>query len=860
MNPDGSLALLTSDPDCRIYGLAPGSHNLSLIAGTNPLETADPNGGLPTQRCDYNPDPLQPLGYSPLIGDNYERAVPNAFYGALKTAPDGSLLVASYDAIRRYHADGPSAGTNDTVLGRFSTIPAPHDYISHAFSEGALAEGAYDPAQGGSPRQALGVMPDGRVLFSHAHGEPGAVSDQRQLWRVEADGRLQRVAGSSTNQAGNSGDGGPARAALLGRISDIAAAPDGTIYVGDADAHVTRAIAPDGTISTVAEIGGQALAIDNQGRLLIAVGQSGVHAEHTGGSIWRLSNGALSQIAGHPDDAARARAQPAMQASGSKAGCYGVPTDSLAVGPDGSIYAGSFREFQEAGAVYEISPGNYSTDCPKNGNVLQPSDPVGDTQDDPTPDQPTDPSTPGDPSDPTTPGDNETPGNPNGGGTPGNGDPVVPEIGQQMCLRRAVNLTNVSEAGGRVAIEGWANPERFAGKKVSIKFALTGEVVARAKVAKSGAFSTSSELPADRYRTGNAANSARYQARIGKAKSLNLKLDRRSDIRSLTVDAQGTITLRGRIARPGARVVPVVISSRNGCKSWKTVIKTRVRLDSNGRFSVRIKGRSSASVYRFGASVVQGRRQVIFPTYSLPTPVAQSKASEVASKPVKGSASRVVPVVAQNTVKGSERQIGTAQQNNLTPIAEAYTGREVTLKATPYGPATYKVTDPRGKALALRVTPAKFAPNEASFRADVSGVYSVQVTDGAGLISRWSIEIQAQAKPGGDRDTYTAGHKLELMKFGKNSSKLLLGRTAKSDRANFQHLHNAASEIRISSCARKSALDRKRVAAVKRYLSTFGIPFKVSSAPSRCQGRTGDHVQVDFVFGDVLDIAEFERQ
>jgi YD repeat-containing protein len=65
---------------------------------------------------------------------------------------------------------------------------------------------------------------------------------------------IERIAGT-TGVYGYSGDGGDALAARFGVVAGIAVGADGWVYVADSDFHVVRAIAPDGTISTVAGTG-----------------------------------------------------------------------------------------------------------------------------------------------------------------------------------------------------------------------------------------------------------------------------------------------------------------------------------------------------------------------------------------------------------------------------------------------------------------------------------------------------------------------------------------------------------------------------------------------------------------------------
>ncbi|WP_018501578.1 serine/threonine-protein kinase [Parafrankia discariae] len=93
----------------------------------------------------------------------------------------------------------------------------------------------------------LALAPDGSVY----------IGDGPRIRRVTPDGKISTVAGSR-DRSGTSGDGGPARDALLSDTNGLTVAPDGTLYVADFQAHTVRRIAPDGTISHVAGIPGKA--------------------------------------------------------------------------------------------------------------------------------------------------------------------------------------------------------------------------------------------------------------------------------------------------------------------------------------------------------------------------------------------------------------------------------------------------------------------------------------------------------------------------------------------------------------------------------------------------------------------------
>ncbi len=75
-------------------------------------------------------------------------------------------------------------------------------------------------------------------------------SPNTQIWKVDASGRITRVAGSST--AGNTGDGGLAKDATFGAIRDLGFDGAGNLYVMDTTNHRVRKITTDGRIQAFA--------------------------------------------------------------------------------------------------------------------------------------------------------------------------------------------------------------------------------------------------------------------------------------------------------------------------------------------------------------------------------------------------------------------------------------------------------------------------------------------------------------------------------------------------------------------------------------------------------------------------------
>ena len=166
--------------------------------------------------------------------------------------------------------------------------------------------------------------------------------------QAEASG-LDVVAGTGT--AGSTGDGGPASGALLNHPTGVAVAADGTVYISDAGNYRVRAVAPDGTISTVAGTGraGRAGATVPPGargtdvdlllpqNLAVGADRTLYIADPGLSRVFALSpDGRLSVMAGTGIRGPAGDGGPATRAAFGQLG-------GLAVGPDGTVYIGDLQ-------------------------------------------------------------------------------------------------------------------------------------------------------------------------------------------------------------------------------------------------------------------------------------------------------------------------------------------------------------------------------------------------------------------------------------------------------------------------------------------------------------------------------------
>jgi hypothetical protein len=186
-----------------------------------------------------------------------------------------------------------------------------------------------------------------------------------------------------------------------------------------------------------------------------------------------------------------------------------------------------------------------------------------------------------------------------------------------QCTTRRLVLADVIPGRRRVRLLGYAD-RRYVGRQVSIVFTGTGRRVARVRVRRDGSFSATAPMPARAIR---GTNRARYYARIGRERSLRLKLMRRMQV--LGVRTRGRqVTIAGRVVKPlAAPVRAIEVRRRISCSRWRVV--RRIRPDRNGRFRVTLAGppQQLAATYRLTTRVrasARGDSRKTFETFTLP--------------------------------------------------------------------------------------------------------------------------------------------------------------------------------------------------------------------------------------------------
>ena len=129
--------------------------------------------------------------------------------------------------------------------------------------------------------EALDVTADGSVY----------VAEWDRVRRITPDGRVFTVAGGNSYGPGHeSGDGGPARDAVVRHIEDIAVTAAGDVYIAESDNHAIRRVRPDGIIEEVASVG--------RPTSILALADDTLLVGDSGNRVRRIANGVVTTAVG----------------------------------------------------------------------------------------------------------------------------------------------------------------------------------------------------------------------------------------------------------------------------------------------------------------------------------------------------------------------------------------------------------------------------------------------------------------------------------------------------------------------------------------------------------------------------------
>ncbi|MDQ4107682.1 MAG: NHL repeat-containing protein, partial [Actinomycetota bacterium] len=174
------------------------------------------------------------------------RAVGSSLSGARTAVGDanGNVYLGDNNRLRKITASGIITTIAGTGTSGFSGDGGP--------ATSAELDGPHGVA----------LASDGSILFSDTWNG--------RIRRIDTNGVITTVAGSSTN--GSGGDGGPATLAPVNLPRDIGFDAAGNLYIAEGDGDRIRMVNPAGTISTFARTRAQGMAVAGVGRVLVTDG------------------------------------------------------------------------------------------------------------------------------------------------------------------------------------------------------------------------------------------------------------------------------------------------------------------------------------------------------------------------------------------------------------------------------------------------------------------------------------------------------------------------------------------------------------------------------------------------------------
>ena len=214
------------------------------------------------------------------------QALQATLYGpnGLATGADGSLYILSGaegmggGIVRRVDKNGIISSYAGSAVGGYHGDGGPATAAGLDYPTGALAVGPDNSLYIGEPHRIRRVRPDGIIetfagtgvighlgdgglataaqiyyTYSLAAAQDGSVyvGDGSAIRRIGPDGTINLYAGSYTT-TGGTGDGGYANKALFTYPIYLAVGPDGSVYAGELQSCRVRRITPDGIIRTAA--------------------------------------------------------------------------------------------------------------------------------------------------------------------------------------------------------------------------------------------------------------------------------------------------------------------------------------------------------------------------------------------------------------------------------------------------------------------------------------------------------------------------------------------------------------------------------------------------------------------------------
>jgi uncharacterized protein (TIGR03437 family) len=319
--PMGQTQAVTVDSSGNIFVADSGNHMVMRITPSGALTVVAGNGspgfsgdgGPATHASLHLPTGLAVDSAGNLyIADEFNNRI-------RKVGTDGTIGTIAGNGTSTFSGDGGPAvnaglsspyGVAIDKAGSLYIADAQHNRIRKIAADGTISTVVGTGGQGFSGDGGLAINAQlntpSAVIFDAAGNMLITDTNNNRIRRVDPTGVISTVAGNGT--AGYSGDGGLAVNASFNTPHGIATDTAGNIYIADVINDRVRAVAPNGTISTIAGLGiedfsgdgGPAAKAALNYPYYVAVDSGGVIyiADTNNGRIRKIANGIITTVAG----------------------------------------------------------------------------------------------------------------------------------------------------------------------------------------------------------------------------------------------------------------------------------------------------------------------------------------------------------------------------------------------------------------------------------------------------------------------------------------------------------------------------------------------------------------------------------
>jgi sugar lactone lactonase YvrE len=276
-----------------LFAQSPGA--IQTIAGAASASFSGDGGPANLATLNVAVDVAADLAGNLLIADQFNHRI-------RKIAPDGTIATVVGTGAPGYSGDGGPAvnaqintptGICADAAGNLYIADVGNQRIRKVDASGIITTLAGNGSKGyggdGGPATSASFYNAVRVVVDPSGNVLVADQSNHRLRAIAPDGTISTIAGTGVGTPANgsfSGDGGPATSAALNNPTALTVDANGVVYFADQFNHRIRMITPDGTITTIAGTGSPAFAGDGGPAIAASLNYPGGITVDSAGNVY----------------------------------------------------------------------------------------------------------------------------------------------------------------------------------------------------------------------------------------------------------------------------------------------------------------------------------------------------------------------------------------------------------------------------------------------------------------------------------------------------------------------------------------------------------------------------------------------